>query len=235
MNTVESYPVCVVGRNKLFRAAFKVLLQDLQFNVVREYDTVDEVSIGMTSDSVLSRIKLVVFDLASDAASASDALSQFHERLPNVPVIVLTESFKPQLLEACITAGAAGYLTKDISLDALKHSLLLVAHGEKVYPSQLAEMMMSGVAFSPMEGGEQRDFVQGKLSARERAILACLVRGDPNKVIALHLRITEATVKVHMKNLLRKIAATNRTQAAIWAVKNHLGTDPAELSSSNLR
>jgi len=235
MNTVEQYPVCIVGRNKLFRAAFKVLLQDLQFSVICEYDSVDEMAIDVTSDSALGRVKLTIFDLVSDAISVSDALNQLHERLPNVPTIVLTESFRPQLLEACITAGAAGYLTKDISLDALKHSLLLVAHGEKVYPSQLAEMMISGVAFSPLEGSEQRDFVQGKLSARERAILACLVRGDPNKVIALHLRITEATVKVHMKNLLRKIAATNRTQAAIWAVKNHLVKDPAELGASDLR
>ncbi len=65
------------------------------------------------------------------------------------------------------------------------------------------------------------------LSQREIQILACLVRGDSNKAIANHIVITEATVKVHIKSLLRKINVTNRTQAAIWALNNGLGTAEA--------
>jgi two-component system nitrate/nitrite response regulator NarL len=210
-----------------------MLLADLQFSVSREFDDVDDMPIDVASHPDMLGIKLVVFDLSHDLTGVLDVLVRLHERLPDVPTVVLTEHVKPQSLEACVMAGVGGYLTKDISLDALKHSLLLVTHGEKVYPSQLADMMISGVTFSASTPDETRDFTQGELSARERAILACLVRGDPNKVIALQLRITEATVKVHMKNLLRKIAATNRTQAAIWAVKNHVAHDALEQRKSD--
>ncbi len=63
------------------------------------------------------------------------------------------------------------------------------------------------------------------LSNREMEILHCLVNGEPNKVIARALGITEATVKVHLKNLLKKINVVNRTQAAVWAIKNGIGED----------
>jgi two-component system nitrate/nitrite response regulator NarL len=67
-------------------------------------------------------------------------------------------------------------------------------------------------------------FVREQLSERERHILACLARGDPNKLIARACSITEATVKVHLKTILRKIARRNRTQAAIWAHEHGLST-----------
>ncbi|MGH1571183.1 response regulator transcription factor [Methylobacterium sp. P31] len=63
-----------------------------------------------------------------------------------------------------------------------------------------------------------------RLSEREQLILTMLVSGSPNKIIARRLDITEATVKVHMKSIMRKIRASNRTQAAIWAAKNGIVT-----------
>jgi two-component system nitrate/nitrite response regulator NarL len=59
-------------------------------------------------------------------------------------------------------------------------------------------------------------------------IVRCLLNGDSNKVVANHLNITEATVKVHLKSLLRKINATNRTQAAIWALNNGFANEPQQ-------
>jgi two-component system nitrate/nitrite response regulator NarL len=94
--------------------------------------------------------------------------------------------------------------------------------GEKVLPGALADVLVSN----------DRDFISGKLlndqvdlTARERRILQCLVHGDSNKVIARILDITEGTVKVHLKTLMRKIAAGNRTQAALWAQSHGIGDD----------
>jgi two-component system nitrate/nitrite response regulator NarL len=70
-----------------------------------------------------------------------------------------------------------------------------------------------------------------KLSPREAVILHSLMGGDPNKVIARKLDITEATIKVHVKSILRKIGAANRTQAALWAVQNLGLTDRPSLSN----
>lgn len=113
--------------------------------------------------------------------------------------------------------GGDGYLLEEISPAALVESLNLVILGEKVFPSQLVELLAdadwtgakanSAQAHSPL------------LSDRELEIVKWLVRGAPNKMIAAKTSITEATVKVHIKAILKKIGVHNRTQAAIWALQ----------------
>jgi DNA-binding CsgD family transcriptional regulator len=100
--------------------------------------------------------------------------------------------------------------------------------GEKMLPGSLAAVLASNY----------RDFVSSKLTNdqcnltdRERQILRCLLNGHSNKVIARVLEITEGTVKVHLKILMKKISAVNRTQAALWARSQGIGEDPDPLSS----
>jgi len=119
-------------------------------------------------------------------------------------------------------AGADGYLVSNLSRTAFSLSLLVTMSGEKVLPGSLAEVLASNY----------RDFISSKLSndqanltERERQILQCLVSGYGNKVIARELDITEGTVKVHLKTLMRKISAGNRTQAALWARSHGIGDD----------
>ncbi len=90
--------------------------------------------------------------------------------------------------------------------------------GEKVLPTHLAALLVKGILSSAPTRINTAN--SHGLTEREVQILQCLVQGDSNKMIANRLGITEATVKVHMKGLLRKISATNRTQAAIWALNN---------------
>ncbi len=97
--------------------------------------------------------------------------------------------------------------------------------GEKVFPTHLAQLLVSS------RGDELGQDVPPRrkgLSQREVQILRCLLNGNSNKMIANHLNITEATVKVHLKSLLRKINASNRTQAAIWALNNGIGDQAAD-------
>jgi two-component system nitrate/nitrite response regulator NarL len=97
--------------------------------------------------------------------------------------------------------------------------------GEKVFPTNLASMLLNlDSTPSPMKS------VRG-LSPREQDILQALVSGSSNKVIAFKLGITEATVKVHLKTLLRKIDVNNRTQAAIWAMNNGFTAEGAAAST----
>jgi two-component system, NarL family, nitrate/nitrite response regulator NarL len=104
----------------------------------------------------------------------------------------------------------------DLSPEALTQSLNLVLLGEKVFPTSLAALLISGPVDNVVEmpGGRRG------LSERENQILRSLLKGESNKMIANRLGITEATVKVHLKTVLRKIGAANRTQAAIWALNN---------------
>ena len=116
-------------------------------------------------------------------------------------------------------------MLKDMSADSLERALGLVMTGEKVMPTQLATLLING-KLSPYDMPTTGRKLRG-LSEREIQILCCLVDGGANKVIANQLGITEATVKVHLKGILKKINMANRTQAAIWALKNGLGPNVA--------
>ena len=123
--------------------------------------------------------------------------------------------------------GIDGYIVKEISCEPLIESLKLVALGEKVLPSQLARTLSD---FHPrFESGNQHDTASAAcLSEREAEILRCLTVGMANKVMSRLLNISEATVKVHVKAILRKLRLSNRTQAAIWAIKHGFEQQPVE-------
>jgi two-component system, NarL family, nitrate/nitrite response regulator NarL len=110
----------------------------------------------------------------------------------------------------------SGILTYDLSAAAFVRSLHLIGSGERVFPRDL--VMGRRPQPSTASIAHRSDGVG--LSPREREILSHLVEGRSNKEIARYLDITEATVKVHLKSVLRKIKVENRTQAAIWALAN---------------
>ncbi len=132
----------------------------------------------------------------------------------------MAEEVGIESVSAAFGEGIDGYVIRSISCDPLKNVLRLVAAGEKAFPSQLVSALNANVWKLPPEKWEMEDL---NLSDREMQILCCLVSGDANKVIARQLLITEATVKAHVKTVLRKLRVTNRTQAAIWAFTRGLG------------
>ena len=114
-------------------------------------------------------------------------------------------------------AALSGILTYDLSAEGFVSSLRLICSGERVFPRELTQPSKPGTSLH--ETSPTRSDVD-RLSPREREILSYLTEGHSNKGIARILGITEATVKVHLKSLLRKIRVDNRTQAAIWALAN---------------
>ena len=209
----------LVGKQKLFREGLKSLLTGSQFEVVGEADDVGQTSTGLSPDASPD---VVLLDLSAEPEHATEDLAHLHSVLPNAQIVVLAETLSSQTLAACLAAGAHGYLIKDISVDALLQSLRLVMLGEKVFPTHLAALLVNGMA--GIEPIRISSTDRHGLSERELQILRRVVLGEPNKTIASRLGITEATVKVHMKSVLRKIAASNRTQAAIWVLKHSLFT-----------
>ena len=206
----------LIGRNRLFLEGLKSLLRGSSFSVSGEVSNVGELDDYEDGDTP----ELVLIELRGDVAELVQDLQLLQDALSEVPVVVLTDEREPRTLAACLNAGAAAFLLKDISVDALIHSLKLAMLGQKVMPTELAVALINGAAgVQPVDGKAIESY---GLSDREMEILRCLVNGDANKVIANRLDITEATVKVHMKSLLRKINVSNRTQAAIWALNNGL-------------
>ena len=148
-------------------------------------------------------------------------------------------------MKATFQSGADGYCLATTGCEALIKYLDLVMLGEVVFPSAafLNALSSSGldcetcgealaitVTPTPMPPSfDSQDSPIRTLSIREAEILQCLMQGSPNKVIARKLDVAEATVKVHIKAILRKIRVANRTQAAMWAV-NHLAAGGSDAS-----
>jgi two-component system nitrate/nitrite response regulator NarL len=132
-------------------------------------------------------------------------------------IVVLANEVDCRGLEHNQIAALSGILTYDLSAEALVRSLRLICSGERVFPRELT--MRSKPRTPSHETSPDRSDVD-RLSPREREILSLLTEGHSNKAIARILGITEATVKVHLKSLVRKIRVENRTQAAIWALSN---------------
>jgi two-component system nitrate/nitrite response regulator NarL len=215
---MENVSTFLIDANKLFREGLKRLLEESPFQIVAEAGNVRE---GLLVAEQGSNPQLVLLDLATGADDEADALRRLRHAVPDARIVVLTSELCTRRLSSALEAGADGYLMKDLSSDALTQSLRLVMLGEKVFPTHLAALLISG-RVSTAPAAEMPTSRKG-LSQREVQILRCLLSGDSNKMIANQLSITEATVKVHLKSLLRKINASNRTQAAIWALNNGIG------------
>lgn len=224
MQTVDKISVLHIDRNQLFREGLRRILNDSAFLVEGETSSLED---GLDQISALAP-RLIIIDPVGCSSALADLTACTHSLSPEPRVVVLTESVAMPRLTNALTAGVDGYLLKNMSTDALKQSLLLVLAGETVFPTDLAHLLINDrfIAFGN-SGRNGRNGRNGTLSERETEILSCLVNGRSNKMIANHLDITEGTVKVHLKGILRKINVTNRTQAAIWAVQHGIVADAA--------
>jgi len=151
-----------------------------------------------------------------------DYVAKAAEAFPLSRIVVLSDKFDLDVMIECFRQGCYAFIIKNISSLSLVASLRLVAMGEKVMPSSLVEALPDKAAPPAHANGTNQSFEAAGLSMREVQILACLVAGHPNKIISRQLGISEATVKVHVKAILRKVGVQNRTQAAIWAMGENL-------------
>lgn len=235
-NTIAGRDVnCLLtGGSRLLQEGVIQLLEETRF-VVR--DAVDDLeqAIRLLKEEG-EHIDLVVAQLIG--TGDHDPLERIREiksLLGDKRLIILAwRGNSPSFLVRAFETGADGYLETDMSPEGFRQSLGLVMVGEKVFPTRMASMLTNGTIF--MAQGSNRASQQrgtgpsfNDLSDREVEILRLLAGGRPNKVIAMILEITEATVKVHVKAVLRKLRASNRTQAAIWAIRHGLAKEEAEI------
>ncbi|MBM1169652.1 response regulator transcription factor [Microvirga arabica] len=146
------------------------------------------------------------------------------EHLPEARIVALADQFDLGFVTMAHRARVDGFCSAASGPDVLIKSLEMVMLGEAVVPSQVLRAFVDGALSNRDQSLRDNtadparpDLKPYKLSPREAEILGCLREGAPNKVIARKLDVTEATIKVHVKAILRKIGASNRTQAAMWA------------------
>jgi two-component system nitrate/nitrite response regulator NarL len=223
---VQTNPTLLVEPNTLLREGLRRILAETAYNPVSLAATFEEALAGWEgADNPF----LMIMDGARDHEEACGQIRQLKEEHSSTRVLVLVDRYDLKQIITAFQAGADAYLVKSVSCEVLVKTLDLVMLGEVVFPSIVLELLREHVlqAEAEAQGAEKAldgQFQSKGLSVRETVILRCLMEGDSNKLIARKFDITEATVKVHVKAILRKIHAKNRTQAAIWAA-SHL---PAE-------
>jgi two-component system nitrate/nitrite response regulator NarL len=215
--SVNAINVLLIGTNRLFRQGLRRLLDPEQFLVAGEARDLaaadDMIRNGPAPD-------LVVADLNGCYDDDLNRLRQLRASYGELRVVVLANELSLTDMARLLNAGADGYLVNELSAEAFSLSLLLVMKGERVLPSTLAGVLANNRAEADSPAMLQ---AQRNLTERETQILKCLLNGYSNKHIARALDISEGTVKVHLKSLMKKIAAANRTQAALWARNHGLG------------
>jgi len=211
---MDQVSIYLVGGSKLFRHGVRSYLNEDGFVVTGEFD--DHVAATTAMDNGEAP-DLVLYAKPGQDTDPSDAVGALRDDMPDAPVLVMAEALDTVEFSACLNAGVSGYLLSDISREALVHSIRLILIGEKVFATELAKVWLSGGLEKKLHCAKKIDH---KLTGRESEILECLLGGESNKIIARRLEITESTVKIHMKSLLRKINVQNRTQAAIWAMES---------------
>jgi len=159
---------------------------------------------------------LILLDLNLKAENGLDILASLKAEDPSRRVVMLTVSDAADDLIGAIRAGADGYLLKDMEPEHLLDRVRAALAGETVIGESLAARLASALRQEAQEsaGGARRDL--GLLTDREQQVLRCLADGQSNKRIARNLSITEGTVKVHVKNLLKKLSFRSRVEAAVW-------------------
>jgi two-component system nitrate/nitrite response regulator NarL len=161
------------------------------------------------------RPDLILLDLSMRGLSGLETLKALKAADLDSRVIILTVSDSEEDVVTALRAGADGYLLKDMEPEDVLHSLKTAAQGRIA----LGERVAAIVADALRHESQPRPADGARLTEREREILALIASGCSNKLIARQLKITEGTVKVHVKHLLRKLNLDSRVEAAVWAVK----------------
>lgn len=219
--------ILLAGGSRLLQEGVIQLLEHSQFSVVTCVEKLDHAIRRVSEQPGTFQMLIVQLEDMNDA-QFFEQLAQAKRTSGNLRIVLLAWPTKAlSFLAQSFQSGVDAYLESNTSQEGFRQSLGLVAAGEKIFPERLTpDIRNSGLTAANDEAAlvaeSRHSPLFSNLSGREFEILRHLASGRPNKVIANDLNITEATVKVHVKGVLRKIGAANRTQAAIWALHNGL-------------
>lgn len=216
--TKESIGVLLIDDHSLFRAGLAELLSRRGIRVVASVNNGEE-GIRMAT---LGRPDIILLDIRMPDLSGLQVLSRLRAENVRIPVVMVTTSRDEHEVSQALRHGARGYLLKDMEPDCLIEALRDVMRGETVVAPELAVTLARALQGHPHEELKARSKL-AELTPREKQILGYIAEGGSNKTIGRDLGITDGTVKLHVKSILRKLSVHSRVEAAVIAVENGLG------------
>jgi len=210
----------VINRNMIEAEGIRRLLIESSFTVSGVYS--DLKSVPYTNHSRDYRALFIIDEV--DNECTQEMCTGIRSRHHGALIVMMSETCESHVVAQAISLGVDGYIQKSASCACFVEMIKLVALGEKQAPSQVIMDLVS--VENQMRAPKIEALIDdANMTVREIEILRELVQGDPNKIISRRLNISEATVKAHIKSILRKLHVVNRTQAAIWAVSRGLESD----------
>ncbi|WP_085580006.1 LuxR C-terminal-related transcriptional regulator [Thalassospira mesophila] len=207
--------VAVVHPGSLMRHALTTILGEFRNLSITSVPSLEELREDIDNDTPTDIVLVSIDDVQQDIAN----LTMLRDHNPALKILALSHHYELEDLFALFKINIDGALLDDVSQNTLKLAFRMLKEGQKLFPSNLAQVLMARIDNPCMPFPTDIPDDEVDLTHREQEILQCLENGESNKRIAIRLDITEATVKVHVKSILRKIGVDNRTQAAIWSLR----------------
>lgn len=205
--------VLIADDHEVVRLGLKNLLQGTECEVIAE---------AMTGEQALELVTtkkpdLVILDVRMSGGDGLYVLGRIKLDRPELPIILLSTYDNPTYVARAVALGASGYVLKSDTRERLLEAINTAMKGESAWTRDELRRVTGALATPRL----QTD-VEVPLTQRESEVLKQLANGLTNKEIALALNISYETVKEHVQHILRKIGVSDRTQAAVWAVRKGL-------------
>ena len=228
MRRPQSFVTVLIGRSVLIREGIAKILRAANCRTFASVSCADDLPSGKLQPH---QLLFLIVHTGDDFDVALEQIELLRERHPTGRFAIVADHYRLADLASAFRAGASGYFVNAMTCDLFIKSIELVAMGETIFPPAFLSFALDSDS-NHVDKAELRvenaqpilvatkDTIAPHLSPREKSILQCLIEGDSNKCIARKIDIAEATVKVHVKAILRKVRVQNRTQAAIWGMNN---------------
>lgn len=203
----------IADDHEVVRAGLKSLIDGSDIKIVAEATT------GTAAHKLAMKHKpdLVMLDVRMPDGDGLNCLARIKLDQPETPVVMFSSFDNPTYVARALALGAAGYVSKSAPKNEIISAIKAAAAGETIW-SREELRRVTGALAAPRNGADG----EVSLTKRESEVLKQLALGLTNKEIALSLGISYETVKEHVQHILRKIGVSDRTQAAVWAVRKNL-------------